>query len=131
MDLAAREVLCLRGADRSCEFIMARPASPSHRLAGQTRAHAVGSRCGHDRGRIKIFHQLCARSAVIVTDERGGMKRGPARRVILCLKWLAPQHGVFQWRKFYPAIAPAGSNRSSDGGDEIAEAFAMHVTKWC
>jgi hypothetical protein len=52
------------------------PASPSDRLAGQTRVHAVGSRGRHDRSRIKIFHQLCARSAVIVIDEGGGMKRG-------------------------------------------------------
>jgi hypothetical protein len=30
--------------------------------------------------------------------------------------------------KSHPAIAPAGSNRSSYGGDEIAEAFGMRVT---
>jgi len=30
--------------------------------------------------------------------------------------------------KFYRATAPAGSNRSSHGGDEIAEAFGViHV----
>jgi hypothetical protein len=32
--------------------------------------------------------------------------------------------------KTHPAIAPAGSNRSSYGGDEIAEAFGMRVTTW-
>src|SRR5262245_16930433 len=32
--------------------------------------------------------------------------------------------------KFHPANAPAGSNRSSYGGDEIAEAFGMRVTNW-
>src|SRR5580700_2623168 len=32
--------------------------------------------------------------------------------------------------KAHPAIAPAGSNRSSYGGDEIAEAFGMRVTNW-
>ena len=32
--------------------------------------------------------------------------------------------------KPHPAIAPAGSNRSSYGGDEIAEAFGMRVTKY-
>jgi len=32
--------------------------------------------------------------------------------------------GVFQWVKFPPGnLAPAGSNRSSYGGNEIAEAF--------
>ena len=30
----------------------------------------------------------------------------------------------------HPATAPAGSNRSSYGGDEIAEAFGMRVTNW-
>ena len=29
-----------------------------------------------------------------------------------------------------PANAPAGSNRSSYGGDEIAEAFGKRVTKY-
>jgi hypothetical protein len=32
--------------------------------------------------------------------------------------------------KSHPAIAPAGSSRSSYGGDEIAEAFGMRVTNW-
>jgi hypothetical protein len=32
--------------------------------------------------------------------------------------------------KPHPATAPAGSNRSSYGGDEIAEAFGMRVTNW-
>ena len=30
----------------------------------------------------------------------------------------------------HPATAPAGSNRSSYGGDEIAEAFGKRVTNW-
>src|ERR1700746_3056758 len=30
----------------------------------------------------------------------------------------------------HPANAPAGSNRSSYGGDEIAEAFGKRVTKY-
>ncbi len=32
--------------------------------------------------------------------------------------------------KSHPAIAPAGSNRSSHGGDEMAEAFGERVTNW-
>ena len=32
--------------------------------------------------------------------------------------------------KSHPATAPAGSNRSSCGGDEIAEVFGMRVTNW-
>src|SRR5579859_7713546 len=32
--------------------------------------------------------------------------------------------------KSHPANAPAGSSRSSYGGDEIAEAFGMRVTNW-
>jgi hypothetical protein len=32
--------------------------------------------------------------------------------------------------KAHPATAPAGSNRSSCGGDEIAEAFGKRVTNW-
>src|SRR6202030_2462849 len=32
--------------------------------------------------------------------------------------------------KSHPATAPAGSNRSSYGGDEIAEAFGMRATNW-
>ena len=32
--------------------------------------------------------------------------------------------------KSHPATAPAGSSRSSYGGDEIAEAFGMRVTNW-
>ena len=32
--------------------------------------------------------------------------------------------------KSHPATAPAGSDRSSYGGDEIAEAFGMRVTNW-
>ena len=32
--------------------------------------------------------------------------------------------------KSHPANAPAGSNRSSYGGNEIAEAFGMRVTNW-
>src|SRR5258708_446740 len=32
--------------------------------------------------------------------------------------------------KSHPATAPAGSSRSSYGGDEIAEAFGKRVTNW-
>src|SRR5260370_21584045 len=32
--------------------------------------------------------------------------------------------------KSHPATAPAGSNRSSQGGNELAEAFGMRVTNW-
>ncbi len=32
--------------------------------------------------------------------------------------------------KSHPATAPAGSNRSSHGGNELAEAFGMRVTNW-
>ena len=32
--------------------------------------------------------------------------------------------------KSHPAIAPAGSSRSSQGGNELAEAFGMRVTNW-
>src|SRR6202030_184144 len=32
--------------------------------------------------------------------------------------------------KSHPATAPAGSNRSSYGGDEIAETFGMRATNW-
>src|SRR5215472_1099110 len=32
--------------------------------------------------------------------------------------------------KTHPATAPAGSNRSSYGGDEIAEAVGMRATNW-
>ncbi len=31
----------------------------------------------------------------------------------------------FQWVQVPPGIAPAGSNRSSHGGDEMAEAFGI------
>ncbi len=37
---------------------------------------------------------------------------------------------LFQWVQAHPAIAPAGSNRSSHGGDETAEAFGKRVTNW-
>ncbi len=33
--------------------------------------------------------------------------------------------------KAHPATAPAGSSRSSQGGNELAEAFGMRVTNWC
>src|SRR5215472_6020597 len=33
--------------------------------------------------------------------------------------------------KPHPAHAPAGSNRSSYGGDEVAEAFGQRVRNWC
>ena len=32
--------------------------------------------------------------------------------------------------KSHPATTPAGSNRSSYGGNEMAEAFGMRVTIW-
>src|SRR3974390_2764200 len=32
--------------------------------------------------------------------------------------------------KSHPANAPAGSSRSSYGGDEVAEAFGKRVTNW-
>jgi hypothetical protein len=32
--------------------------------------------------------------------------------------------------KSHPATAPAGSNRSSYGGNEMAEAFGKHVANW-
>ena len=32
--------------------------------------------------------------------------------------------------KSHPATAPAGSNRSSHGGNEVAEAFGKRVTKY-
>ena len=33
--------------------------------------------------------------------------------------------------KSHPANAPAGSSRSSYGGDKIAEAFGTRVMNWC
>jgi transposase len=44
-----------------------------------------------------------------------------------CAPW---QGGAFQWVRVPPGNAPAGSSRSSYGGDEIAEAFGMRVTHW-
>jgi hypothetical protein len=32
--------------------------------------------------------------------------------------------------KSHPANAPAGSSRSSQGGNELAEAFEKRVTNW-
>jgi hypothetical protein len=32
--------------------------------------------------------------------------------------------------KSHPATAPAGSNRSSHGGNEMAEAFGERITHW-
>ncbi len=32
---------------------------------------------------------------------------------------------LFQWVQVHPAIAPAGSNRRSHGGNEVAEAFGI------
>ena len=38
--------------------------------------------------------------------------------------WRAPcKGGAFQWVQAPPATAPAGSKRSSHGGNEVAEAF--------
>ena len=38
------------------------------------------------------------------------------------LSWRAPRKdGAFQWVQAHPATAPAGSNRSSHGGNEVAE----------
>ena len=37
---------------------------------------------------------------------------------------------AFQWCKSHPATAPAGSNWSSYGGNEVAEAFGQRVTKY-
>jgi hypothetical protein len=37
---------------------------------------------------------------------------------------------LFSGCKAHPATAPAGSSRSSYGGDEIAEAFGKRVTNW-
>jgi hypothetical protein len=43
----------------------------------------------------------------------------------------APCKGsAFQWVQTPPATAPAGSNRSSHGGNEVAEAFDQRVTNW-
>ena len=44
-----------------------------------------------------------------------------------CAPW---QGGAFLWVQVPPGNAPAGSSRSSYGGDEIAEAFGMRVTNW-
>jgi hypothetical protein len=38
--------------------------------------------------------------------------------------------GAFQWVQAPPGNAPTGSNRSSHGGNEVAEAFGMRVTNW-
>jgi len=39
------------------------------------------------------------------------------------LRVCAVKGGTFQWVQAPPATAPAGSNRGSHGGDEMAEAF--------
>ena len=45
--------------------------------------------------------------------------------------WRAPwKAALSSGCKSHPATAPAGSSRSSYGGDEIAEAFGMRVTNW-
>ena len=48
----------------------------------------------------------------------------------MCLNvrfWRAPcKGGVSQWVRIPPGdVAPAGSNRSSHGGNEVAEAFGV------
>ena len=46
----------------------------------------------------------------------------------VCL-WRAPA-ALSSGCKSHPATAPAGSNRSSYGGNEVAEAFGKRVTKY-
>src|SRR4029077_18266486 len=64
-----------------------------------------------------LHHRLIARSpakcAVTGDASAGGVRREKAALSSGC--------------KSHPATAPAGSNRSSYGGDEIAEAFGMRV----
>jgi len=60
-----------------------------------------------------ISHDVCVEKSHVTAM---GVRRDKAALSSVC--------------KSHPATAPAGSNRSSYGGDEIAEAFGMRVTNW-
>src|SRR5215471_1433248 len=63
-----------------------------------------------------VMFSGATRSACGLAQSAMGVRRGKAALSSGC--------------KSHPANAPAGSNRSSYGGNEIAEAFGMRVTNW-
>jgi hypothetical protein len=89
-----------------------RPNAPPWppRQAGRDggRTHPLRRRAPRDRHRQREGDPVADRADVSLIHER---RAGS----------LLPLH---------PATAPAGSNRSSQGGNELAEAFGMRVTNW-
>src|SRR5215471_9713146 len=87
------------------------------------------------RGRLRPYH---------IAEAMASPRRNPAGGICLRSKLTWPEAcrmsawGVRRAKaalssgcKPHPATAPAGSNRSSYGGDEIAEAFGMRATnRW-
>ena len=88
-----------------------------------------------ESGGVRRYHQLrfakanpkaaSARPCFPVSTGMGAAGRSVVYKKILKVrKWRAPcKGGVSQWVRIPPGnIAPAGSNRSSHGGNEVAEA---------
>ena len=51
-------------------------------------------------------------------------------RVVSCIGVRREKAALSSGCKSHPATAPGGSNRSSYGGNEVAEAFGKRVTKY-
>jgi hypothetical protein len=75
---------------------------------------------------VLAFAGACALGSTLQLRDRSA----PARLVTSDLGVRRDKAALSSGCKSHPATAPAGSSRSSYGGDEIAEAFGMRVTNW-
>ena len=69
-------------------------------------------------------------SAAELVERRAWIALRPSRSAMSELGVRREKAALSSGCEPHPATAPAGSNRSSYGGDEIAEAFGMRVTNW-
>src|SRR6202011_231345 len=99
--------------------------TPERRRSGtntRARSHEAGLfRWNLTGGDGRSEGAAIGRSAKVRYEERSRMSAPCVRRAKAALSSGCKPH---------PAIAPAGSNRSSHGGNEVAEAFDYRVTNW-
>ena len=128
-----------RGTDRIVEVSDDEIAGAIRILYTATHSCAEGAGAAALAGLIRERERLGGRRAAVILSgqniDRGWMQTvlagGRRDFALKSGQWVcAVKRRRFPWCKSHPATAPAGSNRSSYGGDEIAEAFGKRVTKY-
>jgi hypothetical protein len=96
-------------------------AASTSRRAGTAEAGHAGDQSGYGRSEEAVILIRSSRVSCASQQTRRPMSEMGVRR---------DKAALSSGCKSHPANAPAGSNRSSYGGNEVAEAFGVRVTNW-